>query len=80
MPKYKLKNKILKILKWYTIYHIVVDICILVALFILFPYDSGLTYWHNRITNEPISIIKLLLLGPLTVISMPFHILFMYIS
>lgn len=80
MSKLKLKNKILKILKWYAIYHIVVDICFLVAFFILFPYDSGLTFWHNRITNEPILIVKLLLLGPLTVISMPFHILYMYIS
>ena len=47
-----MKNKILKIIKWYFIYHFIIDLCFLVMF--LYWYCTESDYiWYRRMMVEP---------------------------
>lgn len=69
-----MKNKILKIIKWYFIYHFIIDLCFLVMF--LYWYCTESDYiWYRRMMVEPSMIFDVLLLCPLIIISVPFVIM-----
>lgn len=69
-----MKNKVLKIIKWYLVYHIIIDLCFLGLLLYWHCTDSDYI-WYQRIINEPSMIIKTLLLFPPFIILAPFELL-----
>ena len=75
-----MKNKVLKIIKWYLVYHIIIDLCFLGLLLYWHCTESDYV-WYLRMMKEPSMIIKTLLYLPPIIIYAPFellHNLFVY--
>lgn len=70
-----MKNKILKIIKWYFIYHFIIDLCFLVMFLYWYCTESD-HIWYRRMMVEPSMIFDVLLLCPLIIISVPFVIMY----
>lgn len=76
-----MKNKVLKIIKWYMIYHIFIDLCFL-CVFIYWYCTESDYIWFLRMKDEPSMIIEFLLNLPPLIIFAPFkllHNLFVYL-
>lgn len=70
-----MKTIIFKIIKWYFVYHIIVDFCFLVVYSYWYWTESNYI-WYRRIVNEPFMLIDVLLLFPLYIVYIPFELLF----
>lgn len=62
-----------KLLKWYLIYHLVIDLLIL-GQFVYWHLSANQSIWYHRIIDNPMILVECLLFAPIGLICGVFHI------